>query len=127
MSKKAYRKLFLNTKQIYFTIGAITCPALGNAAVYFDRQGFQHLVRKGKRHRSSREIIRRFKLIPFAKNIIITTEKIHHYEKTKYLESIGEFWTLSGKIVGEHRDSTVYIVLRKLNTGRIHFFSIFNE
>lgn len=124
-SENHYEKIFSDAKSFYFSIGAIRCPALNGEFVYFNRRGFQHLIRKGKRYRSLTEIIRRLRLLPLAVQTIKTT-KIHH-EETTILgeESIATFWTL--KETYAKQNIVIYIIIRKLNDGKIHFFSVYDK
>ena len=56
-------------KAIYFQIGRVWYPALGDY-VSFNREGFRHLIRKRGVLRSPDEQSRRLALIPYIKKIL---------------------------------------------------------
>ena len=124
MSKNSYRKIYLKSKKYYSEIDSVPCSALNGKPVYFNKQGFQHLIRKGKRYRKPAEIIRRLRLLPFAVQAVQTAKKTYRYEILQRQQSTAHFWTLREKIHYQSRVTTLRIIIRKLNDGHIHFFSV---
>lgn len=120
MSKNSYRKLFKIIREVkkeYVKIGYVICPALGNEKVYFTREGFNHLIRKGRKYRSPAEIIRRLRLLPSAPNIVETATKTHEQETAIINKSVAHFWSV--------KKSDTTVIIRKMNDSRIHFFQYF--
>jgi hypothetical protein len=124
-TKDYYDRLLGDAKSFYFSTGAISCPALNGKRVYFNRRGFQHLIRKGRMYRSLFEITRRCKLIPLAVQTVKTAEKIFYQETIFSEKTNATFWTLKKTYVSPN--VTVFVIIRKLNDGKIHFFSVYDE
>lgn len=130
-----YQQLKIKTKKLYSKIGRIPSPALSNEYVAFTSVGFTHLVRKGRNPRPQSEQIKRFSLLVFAEQIIKNPQAVIIYRttETKYwtnrhgekvlITSTGHFWTFVEKTDGY----TIKIVIRQLNSGQKHFFSIMSN
>lgn len=103
-------------KEEYYSIGIIICPVLNNEKIYFNNHGFNHLIRKMGVKRFSWDAKRRFKILKYAKIIIEDTPVQFEYKKDKY-----EFWALTQMIDRKK----IKVILRRVNNGRIHFYSIF--
>jgi len=69
-------------KSIYKKIEKVVCPILDGEEIHFNATGFGHLIRKLK-IRSRNEQKRRFRLIPFAKKIILEAKTIEDYREKK--------------------------------------------
>lgn len=113
---------FNKFKNEYQKIGHLYCRALSDE-VYLNKHGLTHLFVKGRLPRKSEDIIRRIKIFPAAKEIIQKEKEIAEYRITKKGLSTGHFWTLKSKINGK----LIKVVIRQLNNGRKHFFSIMDE
>lgn len=113
---------FNKFKNKYRKIGKLYCLALNND-VYFNKHGLIHLFVKGRLPRKSEDIVRRIKIFPSVKGIILNVKEIAEYRITKKGLSIGHFWTLKSEINGR----LIRVVIRQLNNGRKHFFSIMDE
>lgn len=109
-------------KEFYYRIGFIICPVLNNDKVHFNNHGFNHLLRKQGIPRSYVERKRRFELIKYIKTVI-EKGKIVEYRKSHSLGVKTRFWSLSYKI----ENKTITVVIRKLNFGHLHFYSVFDE
>ncbi len=132
MKKIEYKQLKLKAKKHYAKIGRIPSPALSNEYVAFTSKGFTHLVRKGRNPRPRNEQIRRFALLPHAETIIKNPEAVIIYRttETKYwtnrygqkvlITSTAHFWTF----VEIREGKEIKVVVRQLNLGQKHFFSI---
>jgi hypothetical protein len=130
-----YKKSKEKAKKIYSKIGRIPCPALNGEFVSFTRAGFTHLLRKGRIPRTRNEQKRRFALLSFAEKIIKNPEaviiyrqeeikeKVNRYGEKILLARMANFWTFVEKI----NDCLVKIVIRQVNNGRKHFFSIMSD
>jgi hypothetical protein len=111
----------------YRRIGSIHCPALGNELVYFNRHGFNHLLRKDRRTRSEAEQKRRLELVSFAPEILIKAQSIHKYEQITRGRSVAQFWNVQGKIIFGGSKKIVHVIICKLNNGRIRFLSVYDK
>ena len=116
MSRVKNNKFIEDTKKKYFQIGSISCPAFCGEKVYFNRHGWNHLIRKGRKFRETRDQIRRIKLLPRALHILRHTKSIRKYRITKIGLSVAYFWEL---------EQVIHVIVRKVNNGRLHLFSIF--
>jgi hypothetical protein len=115
-SENSYEEAKRKAKELYGKIGCVWCPTLGEYII-FNKAGLRHLMRKGKMWRPKNEQKRRFALLPFAKIILessITCVVIRQ-------EQSATFWSFSG----EQHHGTITLVVRQINGGRKHFFSIF--
>lgn len=107
----------------YQKIGYMYCLALNNEKIYFNKHGLIHLIVKGRFPRKSEDITRRIKIFTFSKEIIQKEKEISEYRMTSKGSSIGHFWTLKSKVNGK----IIKVVIRQLNNGRKHFFSVMDE
>lgn len=96
---------------LYKSLEPVFCPALHDW-VHFSDHGFRHILIKNNRMRPKNDQIRRFRLLPQARQII-STANIYVYRQGKHNTS---FWSFS--------DGSIKILIRQINTGRKHFFSI---
>jgi hypothetical protein len=113
MSEKSYEEKLAEARELYFTIGSIPCPALNNEKVYFEWNGFRHLVRKGRVPRKMEDQLRRFKLLPYAVQTIKEGEKISDTRDNQFMAL--------GLVIGDKR---IKIILRKADNGKLYFVSI---
>lgn len=125
-----WRKIVTNTREKYKKLQPIACPAFGNELIYFNRNGFNHLVRAGKRARSVREQIRRVRLFERVVSILSISKSFQKYRKLeRYIvdnpngKSTAQFWAFICKKKG----NTVIVLIRQLNNGHKHFFSVMNK
>ncbi len=120
MSPEDWKKYIKNEKEKYKKLICVKCPAFGNEEVYFNNYGFDHIISKGRIPRPKEEVMDRFKLLPYAPNIIKNTKSVDNEERRTRGKSVAYFWTIKS-------DSNIRIILRRLNNGTIHFYSIMNE
>jgi hypothetical protein len=107
----------------YKKIGAVPCPAFGNELIYFTRDGWNHLIRKGKTPREVREQYLRIRLLTYAEYIIRRCTKVSNFKENIINKYPAYFWTITRYIDGIH----IRIIIRQLGTGRKHYFSIMNQ
>lgn len=107
-------------KMLYKGIGQVRCTALSGRLIHFTDDGYRHLVWKNGKKRLNAEIIDRFSLLPKAARILATRSVVYEYREHIRSNSIARFWSISGKGC----DRSVKIVVRQINDGRLHFFSI---
>jgi len=119
-----FRNFVETSKQKYFMIHHVICPALDFKKVYFDRSGFNHLLKKGRIARSEEQQRRRLSLITESVDIISTSISIKAYNKSDCKIPNAEFWSME-KVIGER---IVRVVVRKIGeTGQTHFFSVMDK
>lgn len=106
-------------KEFYSNIKSLYCKEI-NSYVYFNNSGLMHLHRKGGSLRSKSDQKRRFVL--FRKHIgTISHEHYNISTKTSSRKNSLCVFIALEKCVGTKR---IKIVLRRINDGDIHFFSI---
>lgn len=118
--------------EFYKKIGHVWCPALGDH-IAFNSIGFRHLIRKNGFPRKQSEQRRRFALLPFAEEILKNPSAVilnakqnakHSVDNhgKKQAKNVGAaFWVFSDNRNGE----SIKIVVRQLDRGQKHFFSIY--
>lgn len=121
------RKIFIKrAEERYFKIGKIPCPALGMAGVYFNKHGFEHLLIKEGKLRKKPDQARKIHLSQKAPEILEASTVWSKYTKNTRTNrrgevvSIAEFWEFSR----EYPNRIVTVIVRKINAGEHHFFSI---
>ncbi len=118
-------KEYLKNEEIkYKKLGNIKCPAFNNEEIYFNYHGLRHIIYKGGKVRTKEEIIKRFSLVPYISNILRKIKSVDSEEKRVKEESIAYFWTIKYRVRGQLQ---VRIIIRRLNDGQLHFFSIMRE
>lgn len=117
------RELIEKAKEKYKKLGSIECPAFYKERVYFNSHGLQHLVFKGRFPRLSEEVLNRFNLLFTSYKILAKIKTIDFEEKRIKAKSTAYFWTIKTKIGSQN----IRIILRRVNDGLLHFFSIMDE
>jgi hypothetical protein len=132
MENNDYQSVRKNAKDLYSKIGKVWCPTL-NGYVYFNHAGFRHLLRKRGYLREEKEQIRRFSLLDTAKTIIEdpsvralyspkkTSRRIAQHGKKITEHTLVDFWMLNKP----NNKSAIKVIVRKMNHGRMHFFSVY--
>jgi hypothetical protein len=128
MAYKSYQAL-LNEKRVWYkAIQKVYCPIL-KEDIIFNSKGFHHLLYDGLGHaRSLKERMYRLGLLPLAIPVIKTCTKIHEYTSPMYSKSLDknvEYWVLKEK-VGK-QETLVTVILRRIGTGNITFYSIWKK
>ena len=128
-----YDKLCKDAQKLYSTTSQIMSPAL-NELVYFNAEGFNHIIFKGARSERERPSqILRFKLLPRAIKLIRYATTYQEYEET-----IKQFTVKSHKkkmlkpkpvrywgIIAITDGRKIKVILRKIgDNGQLHFWSI---
>jgi hypothetical protein len=128
---KNYRKIRNNTENYYKKIGKIFCPVF-NDVVYFNSEGFNHLMYKNKSVRPQKEQSIKFKLISIAKEIIERSHLFQEYDeglvyvvrkkfkKKTNVKALSKYWGFVG-IVNNIRVKTI---IRQVANGNKHFWSV---
>lgn len=85
-----WKEFIKRAKEDYYKIGSVPCSAFGGEIVYFEDDGFYHLIHKGNKFRSRIEQTRRVRLVKKAPNIIRLSSK---FEECKNLYGT-QLWSL---------------------------------
>ena len=92
--------------------------------------GFNHLIRKGRVGRSLREQKRRISLVHKAPEILMSSREFSEYSEEKRLSdsgriSLARFWAF---VIDDYGNAiSIIVIVRQMNNGRRHFFSIMDE
>lgn len=116
---KSYGVLRKEAWDFYSQIGSVICPALNNEKVFFSRAGFNHILKKGRTPRPKKDQIRRFKLLPYTKEIL-------QGNNATVLFRQGEtalFW----EIATERNNRIMRVIVRQKKGGLKHFFSVMDN
>ena len=118
----------------YKNTGQIWCPALGDF-VAFNRLGFQHLIRFKKRQRPKSEQVRRFLLLPTAKEILGDPNSKAEHHRKEIVDTgkarwgkipkfpYADYWEFTGKRDGR----IIKVIVRQFPEGRKHFLSVYEK
>ena len=127
-----YKKIKENAENFYKKIGRINCPAFNSETVYFNSEGFNHLIYKKKSERSKNDQITKFKLLSIAKEIIFISTTFQEYDeglaeitrkrfKKRVKETVAvRYWGLVAIV----RNRKVKVIIRQIGNGQKHFFSV---
>ena len=112
-------KMHHKIKEFYSSIKSLYCKEI-NSYVYFNNSGLAHLHRKGGALRSKQDQKRRFEL--FRKYI----KSISHdrYNITTRNSPKGNSACVFIALEKKFDTRRIKIILRQINKGKIHFFSI---
>lgn len=70
-----------DARKLYSSYGSVKCAALDGQSVYFNSEGFNHLLYKNKRERNKKDQFMRLKVLDLAKKIIDITTTYQEYEE----------------------------------------------
>lgn len=124
MISENWREYLINERKKYKKLTHIKCPAFNDEEVHFNRYGFDHIVFKEGIPRPQVEVRERFGLLLFLPNILKDLKHVDGEEKRIKNQSIAYFWTIKYRL---NNRLNIRIILRRLNNGTIHFFSIMKE
>ena len=109
-------------KKLYQSIGNIKCPYFGGERIFFNRKGFNHLLRRGRKSRFFVEQKERLPLLIYCKSILSTDHKNVEHRIVKKFDTSAFFWTFTARF----DDVDMKLVIRQIGSnGQKHFFSIF--
>jgi hypothetical protein len=125
MARKSYSRLLQKIKDLYFRLGSVVCPALGNELVFFNRLGFRHFLRNKNGMRPIGDQMRRYKLfLNYAIEIVSSTQtKATFSNKGEHCDDIHLYSLIKEVEVG----LTIKVVVRKNSKGIFHFLSIMDD
>jgi hypothetical protein len=123
MLKDEQKKFIQKSKEAYYKIGAVPCPAFAGELVYFNRHGWNHLIQKDRKMRDFDEKVRRINLLKYAAQIIRVIRYLADCKESIQENSHIIFWAAHQKIDGIR----IRAIIRQRNNGKKHFFSIMEE
>lgn len=130
-----HKRVLAETALIYKSIGEVLCPFFGKTVV-FNSDGFHHLQFSAERERGKPEQMLKFALLrKYAVDILKNSGTVQEYRKTmeagerrRYSKGErdmvqAEYWGFVA-IMGEEEKERVKVIVRRVGTGNIHFWSI---
>ena len=124
---KTYEQIIKEQRAWFSAVRKTYCPLL-NKDIHFTSKGFRHIMYDGLGHaRSRKERMYRLGLFPLLIPVIKNAKEIVEY-KTKLSNKLGkniEYWKLRNTVGKQNTEVTV--ILRKIGTGKIHFYSIWKK
>lgn len=90
-----YEKAKVLAKQLYSEIEVVYCPLLDDD-IHFTSEGFNHLIRKGRKQRTKERQIERFELIPYLSSIIGDPKADIHLDLTSSVKIWNVIKTIQG-------------------------------
>ena len=123
-----FDELIKKSRTWYKAVRKSYCPIL-NDDVFFTSKGFRHLLYDGLGHaRSRKERMYKVGLLPLVIPVLKSATEIEDYKPPTYSEKLGKmvgFWSLQS-VVGKQK-ILVTVVLRKVGTGSVHFYSVWKK
>lgn len=116
-----------NTREKYKKMQPVACPAFSGELVYFNKHGFNHIIRKGRKFRKINVQIDRLQLIGNAIDILQRSSTVYRYRKVNAGKSVMQFWAFKNNLIIDNERVSIIVVVRKINDGKIHFFSVFKR
>lgn len=117
MEDKEYRERIEKAHDLYRKYLPVKCPHLGNELIVFNRHGFNHIERRGKKLRLRKEVIKRLGLLPLTTEIISSLKSVCDFRTEKIKGDVVKYWGLT-------YEDRFRVVIRQINSGQKHFFSI---
>jgi hypothetical protein len=133
IDEKKIKELKQRIKQEYDKIGKIKCPYL-NDYVYFNNEGFKHLLFKTwNRARSRLEQYTRLRLFPLVPDIIAKAYTLQEYDERKIFvrQKINSRWENRLKLVRYYvfvaitKKVRLKIIIKEIEGGEKFFYSLY--
>ena len=116
-----HQEFIEKVKKIYKSLGSVTWPGLNGERVFFMDDGFRHLIKKNRKFRKFKDIYRRLRIVKYCKEIIESSRSYKDYKIVIGRMVTFKYWSLEGKV----RELKIAMIIRQINNGRKHFFSVF--
>lgn len=125
MDVENHKKFIKNSYEEYKKIRYVECPAFANEKVYFNQDGFRHLIRKGKKLREIKDQVKRLNLLKYVSKVISESKKFKDYNKNKPINpsevhNEANFWSL----IKIHDNIKIIVIVRQIKDNNKHFFSV---
>ncbi len=121
MNDEKYHKKVDGSHKMYLKYEPVKCPHLNNEEIRFNRHGFNHLERKGKKLRSRKEVLERLKLLPLVTEIISSKNSVCDFRCEQSNSDDIKYWGLTYTL---KENLMVRVVIRQIDKGPKHFYSI---
>jgi len=128
--QKSFKDILKNHHQKYEKWKPFFCKLL-DTTIHFNSKGFNHLrFRISNTPRNQKEVLYKISLLPLVRPVLRKATSIEKYEK-RYLSLNGsrngkrrlvEYWSFVAA-VGKQR-TYIRVVVRKVDTGSVHFWSV---
>ena len=128
-----FKKLLKEIRRDYDTWVPVYCPAI-REYVFFSAAGFGHLrFNTDGTPRNPKEQMYKLGLLPLVRPAIHTAVRVEEYQRrlspirnkkkngSKIMKEV-DYWAVMS-VVGQ-RNAKIRVILRKIGTGRIHFWSV---
>ncbi|HAM88717.1 MAG: hypothetical protein US83_C0003G0044 [Candidatus Falkowbacteria bacterium GW2011_GWC2_38_22] len=131
MENNNFENIKKSAESFYGKIGKVNCPAL-KELVYFNSEGFNHLLYKNKSVRTQKEQALKLKFLAIGKEIIELSTTYQEYDeslkeiqvkqfKRKVMKTVMiKYWGLVAII----RGCRVKVIVRQIGEGKKHFWSV---
>ncbi len=123
MDQENWKEFLQKTKEDYYRIGSVPCPAFGGELVYFNKYGWNHFHHKGRLPRDIMELYKRIQLLKYVPQIISIVRNLADTSESVKDNSQIRFWAIHQKVDG----LKIRIIIRQRNNGTKHFYSIMEE
>jgi hypothetical protein len=120
ISYEKYSNEKKDARKIYNDIKPVWCVVLADY-ISFNKEGFQHLIRKNGRLRPRSEQMCRFNLLVYIKDILQSPDTKFIHQESPLNGSAADFWKCSEIINGQR----ITIVICQRKNGAKHFLSIY--
>jgi hypothetical protein len=128
-----FERLKSETEALYKSSNSVFCPYFGTEII-FNAEGLYHLQYSSRTERTKAEQSLKYILFKYVSQIIKKSGTIQEYRKTMGIVGktkgngekemkIIEYWGLVA-IVGEKRKQRIKVILRKVGTGPVIFWSV---
>lgn len=130
MKNENYKKLLEKRRREYKNCSSIFCPCI-KEGINFNSEGFNHLQFKTNgTPRKQAERIYKLNLLPLAILTIKLADKVEKYSHKKLIikkkgnrtKKDIQYWAISALI--DKKRGRIKVILRKVGSGKIHFWSI---
>ena len=133
ISNKKFEIVRQNAEKIYKEIGQIKCPYFSDDLIYFNSQGFEHLLfGKWNRSRVRDEQYTRLKLIPLAIKVLKMSHTLQEYCEDRFFVRLqtNSKWNKELKTVKYYifsaiiNNALIKVVIREIEGRRKYFHSL---
>ncbi len=123
MNDEEYHIKVRKAHERYLKYLPVKCPHLENEVIVFNRHGFNHFERKG-RMRPRKEVLDRLTLLPLATEVISSKNSVCDLRSEKSNGDEIKYWGLTYALAVDRK---IRVVVRQINKGPKHFYSIMHR
>ncbi|HVY67510.1 MAG TPA: hypothetical protein VHA30_01270 [Patescibacteria group bacterium] len=134
ISEEKFNQRKTEAENFYKSIGPTKCPYFKGECIYFNSQGFEHLIfKEWNKTRSQREQYVRFRLLPLAVGVIKKSGTLQEYDERKLFvrRKSKDGWGRTMKkvkyyvfvaIIGELR---LKVIIKEIEGSQKNFHSVY--